>query len=157
MKFTLASVISAVAFMALSAVQVSALPVVPNRPATAVSVEKRTIAGLNNYACKLTAAHPRPLILVHATLLTADSWSDFVPPMIAQGYCVFALTYGQYKGSSFGGLDYIANSAQELATFADNVIAQMKVTQVDLVGHSQGGILGRYWIKYLDGAGKVYR
>lgn len=24
-------------------------------------------------------------------------------------------------------------------------------------GHSQGGILGRYWMKYLDGAGKVNR
>ncbi|KAF9079490.1 hypothetical protein BGX27_006360, partial [Mortierella sp. AM989] len=33
----------------------------------------------------------------------------------------------------------------------------MNVAQVDIVGHSQGGILARYWIKYLDGAGKVYR
>ncbi|KAG0042503.1 hypothetical protein BGZ83_000387 [Gryganskiella cystojenkinii] len=165
MKFAVTSILSAAAvFLALSATPVSALPAtnVKPDPSTAVSlvsspIEKRTIAGLNNYNCKLTPAHPRPVILVHATLLTADSWSTFAPVLINKGYCVFALTYGQYKGSSFGGLDYIETSAQELASFANNILTKMQVKQVDLVGHSQGGILGRYWMKYLDGAGKVYR
>ncbi|KAF8930142.1 hypothetical protein BGZ58_008435 [Dissophora ornata] len=113
---------------------------------------------MNNYNCKLTAAHPRPVILVHSTLLTVDSWWTFAPVLINRGYCVFGLTYGKYKDiPGFGGLAPIADSAQELATFADNVLAKMNVKQVDIVGHSQGGILARYWMKYLGGAGKVYR
>ncbi|KAF9995470.1 hypothetical protein BGZ80_007496 [Entomortierella chlamydospora] len=155
MKFTISSVLKAATsaaaiLLTLSASQVSALPT--------QNLEKRDITGLNNYSCKLTAAHPRPVVLVHATLLTVNSWSDFAPVMIKRGFCVFGLTYGKYGAlTSFGGLAPIEDSAQELGTFVDNVLTKMNVTQVDIVGHSQGGILTRYWMKYLDGAGKVYR
>ncbi|CAO3567335.1 unnamed protein product [Mortierella alpina] len=125
--------------------------------AIAAHLEKREITGLNNYNCKLTTAHPRPLILVHATLLTLDSWKDFAPVLIMQGYCVFALTYGKYKQDTFGGLAPIEDSSLELGNFVDNVLVKLNATQVDIVGHSQGGILARYWIKYQNGAGKVNR
>lgn len=90
MKFTLTSILSvaSVAFLSLASVQSAALPIVSEAPA----LEKREIKGLNNYACKLTTAHPFPVILVHATLLTLDSWKDFVPTLVAAGYCPFALT-----------------------------------------------------------------
>ncbi|KAG0035023.1 hypothetical protein BGZ81_001533 [Podila clonocystis] len=127
-------------------------------PNHVTGLHKRGLTGVNDFNCKLTAAHPRPLILVHATLLTAESWWSFTPKLRERGYCVFALTYGRYKSIPiFGGLAPIEQSAQELATFVDDVMARMNVTQVDYVGHSQGGILGRYWMKYLDGAGKVNR
>ncbi|KAF8924784.1 putative secreted lipase [Dissophora ornata] len=158
MKFAISSVLgaaSAAILVALSVVQVAALPVSTDSPVT--GLQKRAISGINNYNCKLTAAHPRPLILVHSTLLTVDSWWTFAPVFIKNGYCVFGLTYGIYSLPGVGGLASVEHSAQELATFADNVLAKMNVTQVDIVGHSQGGILARYWMKYLDGAGKVYR
>ncbi|KAG0355910.1 hypothetical protein BG005_005176 [Podila minutissima] len=159
MRFSATCILSAVvALVTSSSVQAAALPAVDIQVATVPQFEKRDIAGLNNYDCKPSAAHPRPLILVHSTLLTADSWKDFVPTFQEQGWCVFALTYGtvpQIPG--FGGLAPIEQSAQQLADFANNVMTRMKATQVDLVGHSQGGILGRYWIKYLGGAGKVNR
>ncbi|KAG0339727.1 hypothetical protein BG000_001465 [Podila horticola] len=161
MKFSATIIPSAVvALMAtISRVQAAALPAVDSiQVATMPLFEKRDIAGLNDYNCKPSAAHPRPLILVHATLLTADSWKDFVPTFQNQGWCVFALTYGTVPEiPGFGGLAAIEQSAQELADFANNVMTRMSATQVDLVGHSQGGILGRYWIKYLGGAGKVNR
>ncbi|KAF9159969.1 hypothetical protein BGX20_002721 [Mortierella sp. AD010] len=153
MKFTISSVLKAATsaaaiLLTLSTSQVAALPT--------QNLEKRDITGLNNYNCKLTAAHPRPVVLVHATLLTVNSWSDFAPVMMKRGFCVFGLTYGKYGAlTSFGGLAPIEDSAQELGTFVDNVLTKMNVTQVDVVGHSQGGILTRYWMKYLDGAGKV--
>ncbi|KAF9408940.1 hypothetical protein BGZ94_002144, partial [Podila epigama] len=61
-------------------------------PSHVTGLEKRGLTGVNDFNCKLTAAHPRPLILVHSTLLTADSWWSFTPTLRARGYCVFALT-----------------------------------------------------------------
>ncbi|KAG0028521.1 hypothetical protein BGZ81_004637 [Podila clonocystis] len=163
MKFSLASIlgVASVALLSLSSVQSASLPVVAETP----TLKKHEIKGLNNYACKLTKAHPHPVILLHATLLTLDSWKDFVPTLIAAGYCPFALTYGKYGAfQQFGGLAPIEQSAQELASFAEDIMTHMKVSQVDLAiirngsfmeGHSQGGILGRYWVKFLGGKGKV--
>ncbi|KAI1309517.1 hypothetical protein EDD11_004066 [Mortierella claussenii] len=170
MKVSFASLfrtVVATAFLALSFTHGAAIPPVtelpPGRraaslPPHATSLQKREIAGLNNFDCKLTPAHPRPLLLVHATLLTLDSWWTFAPILIKEGYCVFALTYGRFKNIPlFGGIAPVDQSAQEVATFADMVLQRMNVTQLDYVGHSQGGILGRYWMKYLGGAGKVNR
>jgi triacylglycerol esterase/lipase EstA (alpha/beta hydrolase family) len=53
------------------------------------------------------------------------------------------------------GLGDIADTAQALNNFADQVRAQTGAAQVDLVGHSQGGLVGRYYIKYLGGANEV--
>ncbi|KAG0031270.1 hypothetical protein BGZ82_007058 [Podila clonocystis] len=146
MKFTLASIlgVASVALLSFSPAQSASLPVVAEAP----TLEKREIKGLNNYACKLTKAHPHPVILIHATLLTLDSWKDFVPTLVAAGYCPFALTYGKYGAfQQFGGLASIEQSAQELASFAESVAGRPS--------HSQGGILGRYWVKFLGGKGKV--
>ncbi|KAF9189364.1 hypothetical protein BGZ51_009678 [Haplosporangium sp. Z 767] len=158
MKFTISSVLSAAASAVLLALSAAPAFALPTANAPSISLEKRAIEGLNNFGCKLTAKRPRPVIMVHATLLTLDSWSTFAPVLIKEGYCVFALTYGKYKNTPImGGLAPIEDSAQELSNFANNVLTRMNATQVDIVGHSQGGILARYWVKYLDGAGKVYR
>ncbi|KAG0278964.1 hypothetical protein BGZ95_002650 [Linnemannia exigua] len=75
-----------------------------------------------------------------------------------EGYCVFGLTYGKFKDVPvLGGIAPIEDNAQEVANFADDILTRMNATQLDYIGHSQGGILGRYWIKYLDGAGKINR
>ncbi|KAG0340935.1 hypothetical protein BG004_006216 [Podila humilis] len=156
MKFNVNSLlgVTSLSLIALSSVKAAALPIMAETPA--VALEKREINGLNNYNCHLTTAHPYPVILVHATLLTADSWKDVVPALVKEGYCPFALTYGKFGPfQQFGGMGPIEDSAQELATFAKDVMARLSVPKVDIIGHSQGGILGRYWVKHLDGAGKV--
>src|SRR5690242_708524 len=51
--------------------------------------------GANVWSCRPSAAHPEPVVLVHG--LGADmseNWSYISPLLAAQGYCVFALTYG---------------------------------------------------------------
>ncbi|KAF9180875.1 hypothetical protein BGZ50_005859 [Haplosporangium sp. Z 11] len=115
------------------------------------------VAGLNNFNCVPSKAHPRPVVLVHSTLLTEESWHPlFAPALVKQGYCVFALTYGRQPGVPFfAGVNRLESSAQEVGNYINSVLKATNTSQVDIVGHSQGGILGRYWIKYLDGAGKV--
>jgi triacylglycerol esterase/lipase EstA (alpha/beta hydrolase family) len=78
------------------------------------------------------------------------------PRLKDAGYCVYSLTYGTLPGIYFiAGLDKIENSAAQLSTFIDKVLASTKASQVDLVGHSQGSLMPRYYLKFLGGASKV--
>jgi triacylglycerol esterase/lipase EstA (alpha/beta hydrolase family) len=115
--------------------------------------------GANNWSCKPSAEHPVPVILVHGTFADmSDSWQALSPLLYNNGYCVFALNYGSYGGSGSAGVyatGDIAASAQQLATFVNRVLAATGAHKVDLVGHSQGGMMPRYYIKNLGGASKV--
>ena len=53
------------------------------------------------------------------------------------------------------GLDTMETGAAQLSTFIDKVLASTNTTKVDLVGHSQGSLMPRYYLKFLGGAAKV--
>ncbi|MEU9865276.1 alpha/beta fold hydrolase [Streptomyces sp. NPDC047971] len=113
--------------------------------------------GANDWSCRPSAAHPRPVVLVHGTFENRyANWAGLAPKLKAEGYCVFALNYGGGSGPVMGTGD-IPTSAARLAGFVDEVRAATGAAEVDLVGHSQGGVMPRYYIKHLSGAGKVGR
>jgi triacylglycerol esterase/lipase EstA (alpha/beta hydrolase family) len=116
--------------------------------------------GANDWSCKPSAAHPRPVVLVHGTFADmSNSWQAISPLLKNNGYCVFALNYGSYGGSgAIGvyGVGDIAASAGELNAFVDKVLAATGAAEVDLVGHSQGGMMPRYYLKNLGGAAEVH-
>jgi hypothetical protein len=117
------------------------------------------LTGGNN-GCKPSAAHPYPVVLVHATFADEGSnWVTLAPLLANAGYCVYAFNYGETILSgllgSIDGLNYITQSAEELKTFVNKVLSQTKASRVDLVGHSQGGMMPNYYLKYLGGASKV--
>jgi triacylglycerol esterase/lipase EstA (alpha/beta hydrolase family) len=116
------------------------------------------VPGANNWSCEPSAAHPRPVVLVHGTFATgSNNWLVASPALASHGYCVFALTYGTRPGTPlFGGIAPVADSAGQLATFVDGVLAATGARQVDLVGHSQGGMMPRYYLRFLGGADKVH-
>jgi triacylglycerol esterase/lipase EstA (alpha/beta hydrolase family) len=116
--------------------------------------------GANDWSCRPTVAHPRPVILVHGTFADmSDSWQALAPLLHDDGYCVYAFNYGSYAGSGSLGIyatGDIAASAEQLSTFVNRVLSATGATQADLVGHSQGGMMPRYYLRFLGGAAKVH-
>jgi len=125
-----------------------------------------TLVGGNKSSCKPSSAHPYPVVLVHGTLADEGSnWVTLSPLLANEGYCVYAFNYGETAASlplipfvtpgRIDGLGRIEHSAEELSSFVNKVLSKTKASKVDIVGHSQGGMMPNYYIKYLGGAAKV--
>jgi triacylglycerol lipase len=117
--------------------------------------------GANDWSCHPSPALPRPVVLVHGLLVNMTSdWNTMSPLLANNGYCVFALTYGTTPGAAFpldqiGGLVAMEQSAPQLAAFVDRVRASTGAGMVDLVGHSEGTVVSRYYLQRLGGAAKI--
>jgi len=112
--------------------------------------------GSNIWTCKTTSTHPYPVVLVHGTMGSAAfTWQALSPMLANAGYCVYALDYSNNIGPLYG-LGDIAQSASQLSTFVDKVLTSSGASAVDIVGHSQGGMMPRYFIQNLGGASKVH-
>jgi triacylglycerol esterase/lipase EstA (alpha/beta hydrolase family) len=141
--------------------QAAPLPVIYNGIIGYAHVSATAVPpGANNFSCKPSMAHPRPVVLVHGTFADmADSWQALSPLLYDNGYCVFAFNYGSHDGSGALGVygtGVIEQSAEELSAFVDRVLAATHTSKVDLVGHSQGGMMPRYYLRFLGGAAKVH-
>jgi pimeloyl-ACP methyl ester carboxylesterase len=113
-------------------------------------------AGVNVPGCRPTSAHPDPVVLVTGTFGNmTDDWGGLGPTLANRGYCVYSRAYGADPHSIIQTIGPVASSAQQLATFVDTVLAQTGASRVDLVGHSQGGLIAEYYAKLLGGAGTV--
>jgi triacylglycerol esterase/lipase EstA (alpha/beta hydrolase family) len=121
-------------------------------------------AGANDWSCRPSARHPHPVVLAHGTVENMTyNWFTLAPLLADEGYCVFALNYGQKPGvhvglpgsAAAGGVGPVADSAEELASFVDRVRSSTGSSTVDIVGHSQGGMMARYYLKFLGGASRV--
>jgi pimeloyl-ACP methyl ester carboxylesterase len=110
--------------------------------------------GADKFGCKPSSAHPDPVILVNGTFANQDdNWQAASPLLANHGYCVFTFNYGGSSASSVvQGTGDIAASAGQLASFVTRVRAATGAAKVDLVGHSQGGMMPRYYLKFLGGA-----
>lgn len=102
--------------------------------------------GANDWSCQPTADRPSPVIIVHGTFGDQKSLLDTLSfTLVQDGYCVFALDYGDRATGP------IEESAAQLGDFVDRVLAETGAAKVHLVGHSQGGMMPRYYIKNLGG------
>lgn len=66
--------------------------------ATTAQAASAPSSGWNNYSCKPSAAHPRPVVLVPGTLGNAtDNFLALAPYLVDRGYCVFSSTTGNSR------------------------------------------------------------
>lgn len=95
------------------------------------------------------AAGPDPVVLVAGTFSPGFALDPLAARLEASGYDthIFQLTNL--------GLGDIRNTARDLGTFVDQVRARTGAAKVDLVGHSQGGLVIRQWVKFEGGAAEA--
>lgn len=67
-----------------------------------------TLPGVNDWDCEPTAEHPRPVVLVHGTAANAQiNWNAMAPTLKAEGYCLFAPTFGILPAATSWPLDSV--------------------------------------------------
>ena len=137
-----ASPVQAVAPIAITAPSAAPDPVFPDFPTSPLGDPP----GANDWTCRPTAARPTPVVLVHGTFGDRTNLLQRLSAGIkAKGFCVYSLDYGNR------GLRDVADSARELKAFTERVLRSTGARKVSMVGHSQGGMMPRHYIKFLGG------
>ncbi|GAA1745418.1 esterase/lipase family protein [Aeromicrobium alkaliterrae] len=156
-RLVAAAVVAGIALVAPTSAQ--AAPAPTSAPAAAVpdlAAAAPVTKGWNNWSCTPSAAHPRPVVLVHGLGATdVLNFAVLAPRLVSAGYCVFSQTYGTTYYPAVGGLAPMEQSAAQLGTFVDRVQAATGSTKVDIVGHSEGTTVPAYYLKFLGGAQEV--
>ncbi|MET0998184.1 MAG: alpha/beta fold hydrolase [Marmoricola sp.] len=170
MRRTLFTILSLLTATALTAAGVPASSAADDYPVSYNFLSSAVLAGTqvdadppgaNDFSCRPSARHPRPVVLVHGTAGNKNTnWQTYAPLLANNGYCVFALTYGVTAGTpkgvdQFGGMDRIETSAQQLKAFIGKVRQATGARQVDILGHSQGTLVPNYYAKFLGGGPNI--
>lgn len=119
--------------------------------------------GANDFDCEPTAAHPRPVVLAHGLGANMSANWSYVSPRVADaGYCVFALTYGHDKRTMVwpyrpAGLKRMQRSSKKLKAFVADVLEATGAKKIDLIGHSEGTVMPRWYMERRGGAKFVKR
>ena len=104
----------------------------------------------------------RPVVLVHGLASNATTWAEYTKQdgyLAAAGLRGFAVGDGQAEGAMFTGdpsqplkqTKTIAQNAEELARYIAGVKRATGAQMVDIVAHSMGGLISRYYIDRLMG------
>lgn len=95
----------------------------------------------DDWSDRPTSDKPWPVILIHGTVDTKGVWQELGTELRADGWCVFAPDYGKR------GTAAMEESAVQLGAYIEAVRTITGAEQVILIGHSQGGLLARYWMR----------
>ena len=103
---------------------------------------------------------PRPVVLVHGFISSAATWTEYTRPdgyLASLGVSGYAVGDGQAPGVMRTGdveqptqpTNSIAENAAILASYIGGIKQRTGAEQVDLVAHSLGGLVARYYIDRL--------
>ncbi|RLK12392.1 triacylglycerol esterase/lipase EstA (alpha/beta hydrolase family) [Micromonospora sp. M71_S20] len=133
-------VVTAVATAALL-VPATAATAAPDRPAAAPTAAATTT----------TAATGNPVIVVGGLIGVSIAYEPIAARLRADGHRVFVY---QLPGLGVGD---IRDSARAFSGFVDQVRSATGASRVDVVAHSEGGLVSRWYVKFLGGADAVGR
>ncbi|MEU8297341.1 alpha/beta fold hydrolase [Micromonospora sp. NPDC048909] len=122
----------------------------PDRAGTATADRAATPTAADGTA-QAAAAAAGPVIVVGGLSGIAAAYEPLAARLRGDGFRVFIY---QLPGL---GLGDIAASARSFAGYVDQVRAATGAATVDLVAHSEGGLVSRYYLKRLGGTAAVGR
>ncbi|MEC8022901.1 MAG: alpha/beta fold hydrolase [Myxococcota bacterium] len=93
-----------------------------------------------------------PIVMVHGSFASGDTWVSFARRFMANGYCPASLITFDYN-STFGP----AGATEDLDAVIDDLLVRTGQTQVDLIGHSLGGAIGYDYLADASRAAKIRR
>ena len=91
---------------------------------------------------------PRPVIVLHGYAMNR---ANFLP----LAYRLARAGLGPIYGFEYWTLGRVAAGARRLGWFVDEVRAATGADTVDVIGHSMGGVVGRYYVAFAGGDGVV--
>jgi pimeloyl-ACP methyl ester carboxylesterase len=91
-----------------------------------------------------------PVVLLHGFAMNRTNWIWLGRRLARRGI-------GPLYGTSYFSPQSVRRSAEHLARFIERVAAREKSERVDVVAHSLGGVVVRYYIERLGGAKRVGR
>jgi triacylglycerol esterase/lipase EstA (alpha/beta hydrolase family) len=91
---------------------------------------------------------PRPIVVLHGY---AQNRANFLPLACR----LSRAGLGPIIGFEYWTLGRTAAAARQLGWFVDEVRAATGAAQVDVIGHSMGGVVGRYYVSLAGGDGVV--
>jgi pimeloyl-ACP methyl ester carboxylesterase len=91
---------------------------------------------------------PRPIILLHGYAMNR---ANFLP----LAFRLSRAGLGPLVGFEYWTLGRTAAAARQLGWFVDHVREKTGAPQVDLIGHSMGGVVARYYVALLGGDSAV--
>src|SRR6187431_1735018 len=87
---------------------------------------------------------PRPVIVIHGYAMNR---ANFVP----LAYRLARAGLGPIVGFEYWTLGRTAAAARKLGWFVDHVREQTGAGEVDIIGHSMGGVVARYYVALAGG------
>jgi len=91
---------------------------------------------------------PRPVIVVHGYAMNRANFLPLAGRLAAAGL-------GPILGFEYWTLGRTASAARRLSAYVEAVRAATGAAQVDLIGHSMGGVVARYYVQLGGGDGIV--
>ncbi len=91
---------------------------------------------------------PRPIIVLHGYAMARANFRPLGKRLARAGL-------GPVVGFEYWTLGKTATAAKRLAEFVEEVRARTEADQVDVIGHSMGGVVARYFVTLLGGDGVV--
>lgn len=125
---------------------------------------KRQLLGLRSYVSFDRAGNeivrqtdfadcPRPVLLLYGFLGTRRVFDVLERRLRRDGFCVWSINLGGlFDAFNTRGIDDCAESVREKV---ERLYARYELGPLSIIGHSKGGLIGRYYVKRLGGDRRV--